>query len=261
MKLEVRDIRCGYGEKVVVDGFSSDISSGDIFCLLGPNGVGKTTLFKSILGILPVMNGSIICDGLDLHTLSIKDFAKLIAYVPQAHSPPFAYNVLDVVAMGRTAHLDVFGSPRQIDAEIAYATMGRLGIESLADRIYTELSGGEMQMVLIARALAQESEFLLMDEPTANLDFGNQARVLQTVKILAKDGLGIIMTTHDPDHVFQCNARVALMQRGQKYLYGNAEEIMQGENLSAAYNVDVAVLDVEYQTKRYRMCQPILSDL
>lgn len=259
MTIQMQDVRCGYKGTTVVDGFSATVSSGDIFCLLGPNGVGKTTLFKCILGLIPLTDGKITVDGRDTRQLSTAEYAKVIAYVPQAHTPPFSFNVFDVVAMGRTAHLGLMGRLGQRDREIAADCMERLGISHLAQRIYTELSGGERQMVLVARALAQEPAFLMMDEPTSNLDFGNQARVLENARMLAAQGLGIIMTTHQPDHVFQLEAKVALMMRDYDTLNGTATAVITEENLRRAYGIDVAVLSAPHHGEMLRLCQPVLA--
>lgn len=259
MTLRLENVRCGYGRKVVVEGFSASISSGQVFCLLGPNGIGKTTLFKTMLGVLPLMGGAITCDGRNTSELSIREYAKLIAYVPQAHTPPFDYKVFDVVAMGRTAHAGVFGRPGKNDLAVAGQMLQRLGIAELGQRVYTQLSGGERQMVLIARALAQEPAFLMMDEPTNNLDFGNQVRVLQNVNKLAREGLGIIMTTHFPDHVFQCHADVALMKRDSTYVCGACDEVLTEENLHDAYGIDVAVFSHRHHAHDLHVCQPIMT--
>ncbi|NLW78899.1 MAG: ABC transporter ATP-binding protein [Ruminococcaceae bacterium] len=261
MTLHMQNVRCGYKGEAVVNSFSATVSSGDIFCLLGPNGVGKTTLFKCILGLLPLMAGKITVDGRDTGGLSAAEYAKIIAYVPQAHTPPFSFNVFDVVAMGRTAHLGLMGRLGQRDYAVAADCMERLGISHLAGRVYTELSGGERQMVLVARALAQEPAFLMMDEPTSNLDFGNQARVLQNVRMLAAQGLGIIMTTHQPDHVFLCEASVALMMRDNATLSGAANDVITEENLRRAYGINVAVLHAPHQGADLRLCQPRLDSI
>lgn len=258
MIIDIKNVRCGYKGKAVVDGFSATISSGEILCLLGPNGVGKTTLFKCILGLLPLMGGGITVDGRDVRELRAADYAKIIGYVPQAHTPPFSFAVLDVVVMGRTTHMGVFGQPSKKDIQIAADCLERLEIGHLADRVYTEISGGERQMVLVARALAQEPAFLMMDEPTSNLDFGNQARVLKNVRLLAEQGLGIIMTTHHPDHVFQCEAGVSLIMHDGGHLSGTAEQIITEQNLRAAYGIDVAVLNARYREYDLRLCQPII---
>jgi iron complex transport system ATP-binding protein len=254
VKLEIKNVLCSYGAKKIVDGLSFDVESGDIVCLLGPNGVGKTTLFKTMLGFLKLRSGEINLDGRSLFALSQKERAIKIGYVPQSHTPPFPFSVLQVVLMGRTAHLGLYASPSKKDTEVAEMALEELGISFLRDRVYTEISGGERQMVLIARALVQEPEVLFMDEPTSNLDFGNQIRVLNQIRRLAASGLGIVMTTHFPDHAFLCSSKVVLMQRGYLYKYGTAEEIITEKNLRSAYGIDVCITD----TTAGKSCVPVL---
>lgn len=258
MILEIKNLSCGYGKKVIVNNFNAKIESGEVLCLLGPNGVGKTTLFKTILGALPAKGGDITIDGKRLRTLSKLEFAKQISYVPQAHTPPFPFKVIDVIVMGRTAHLSSFASPGKKDFALAEEALCQLGVEYLKNRIYTEISGGERQMVLIARALVQNTNFLMMDEPTSNLDFGNQVRVLETITRLAKErNLGIIMTTHYPDHAFYCDSRVALMKRGNQYQEGDARSVITAENMNEAYGIYTHILNGEYDGETIYACVPI----
>ena len=229
-----------------------------MLCLLGPNGVGKTTLFRTILGTLPAQSGTVEVGGKNLRNFSKKEFAKVISYVPQAHTPPFPFKVIDVVVMGRTAHLSVFAAPGAREKALAEEAMEQLGILHLKDRIYTEISGGERQMVLIARALVQGTSLLMMDEPTSNLDFGNQVRVLENICKLAKENdLGIIMTTHYPDHAFICEGRVALMKSGDEYMEGTSNEIITAENMRDAYGINVHILSGRYNDSTVRSCVPI----
>ncbi len=261
MKLEIKDVKCGFGSRVIVDKFNMTVESGDILCLLGPNGVGKSTLFRTVLGLLKPLGGEILIDGKNIHTLPRKEFAKMMAYVPQAHNPPFPFRVLDVVIMGRTAHLGTFGAPGKRDRTIALHMLERLGISFLADRIYTEISGGERQLVLIARALAQEPAFLMLDEPTSNLDFGNQVKVLQCVSGLAKEiGLGIIMTTHFPDHAFQTKGEVALMEWNNVFLSGNAEDIITAENMKDTYGIEIKVVKNTIEDLTVNSCIPVIRN-
>lgn len=260
MKLEIKSVVCGYNKTIVLRDISMSVESGEILCLLGPNGVGKTTLFKSILGFLKLKAGEILLDGKNIEKWSNKEIAKVVGYVPQAHTPPFPFSVLDVVVMGRTAHLGAFGSPSKEDIKIAEENLKKLNIIDLKEKVYTEISGGERQMVLIARALTQNPKILIMDEPTSNLDFGNQIRVLEQVNRLAKEGLGIIMTSHFPDHAFLCSSKVGLLQRENSFKVGSVEEIMTEENLKSAYGIDVKIVNIadEIGTK-IRSCIPILN--
>lgn len=261
MKLEINHLQCGYDEKIIIEDFSVSVESGEILCLLGPNGIGKTTLFKTILRFLPFKKGSILLNEKPVHNYSKKDFARLIGYVPQSHTPPFAFSVMDVVVMGRTSHLDLFASPGKKDYDFAADLLDRLGLSKLKDRNYTELSGGERQMVLIARALAQEPAFLMMDEPTSNLDFGNQVKVLENIKKLSQQGLGVIMTTHSPDHVFLCDANVALIMKNNRSLTGHSSQVLNEETLSETYGVHIAILEDHYRDQKFRFCQPIIDTL
>lgn len=260
MKLEASSLACGYGARRIVDGISFTVSSGEVLCILGPNGVGKTTLFKSILGLQPLMGGRVAVDGEDIAPWSPKRFAQVFGYVPQSHTPPFPYTVLDVVLMGRTAHLGPFTSPSPDDRAAALATMRQLHIEHLARRTYTEISGGERQMVLIARALVQEPRFLVMDEPTASLDFGNQARVLARIRDLARAGLGIVLTSHSPDQAFLCATTVALLGP-DGFLIGRPDEIVTAENLERVYRTRVRIVsERDERGAVVKSCIPVLDD-
>ena len=189
-----------HGVKEVLRDLSFDWDKGDLLCILGANGAGKTTLYRTMLGLLPVLKGKIMIDGQELHAYGAPVLAKKIAYVPQYHNPPFPYRVFDVVLMGRGAHISNIGTPSEEDCRIAQQMLERMGISGLRDEIYTQISGGERQLVLIARALTQQTDYLLMDEPTSNLDFGNQIRVLKEIRKLADEGMGICLTSHYPEH-------------------------------------------------------------
>jgi iron complex transport system ATP-binding protein len=261
MKLQVNDAVCGYAGKKIISGISFSVSSGEILCLLGPNGVGKTTLFKSILGFLPLQGGSITADEESIGGWSRKKLAACIGYVPQSHVPPFPFTVLDVVLMGRTAHLGPFATPSKHDEKTADEALEMLDISFLRDCIYTEISGGERQMVLIARAIAQEPEILIMDEPTSNLDFGNQMRVLSRIKKLAESGLGILMTSHFPNHAFLCSSQVVLLGRNT-FSAGKADDVVTEERLKEIYQIDVRIVETRLENNIcIKSCVPLLSDL
>jgi iron complex transport system ATP-binding protein len=257
--LSVRDLRCGYGGRVVLDRVSLDLGAGEVLAILGPNGIGKTTLFKALLHLHPALSGSIKVDGEEIGDMSSRRRARILAYVPQAHAPPFPFAAIDVVTMGRTARLGTFSSPSAGDIGIAEGALDALGIAALRDRIYTELSGGERQLVLIARALAQQPRILVLDEPTSNLDFGNQVRVLSQVRRLAAQGLGVIMTTHFPDHVYLCSSSVALLGRDGIIHAGPVDEVMTEKRLEAAYAVPVRLATLSLgEGQAYRTCVPLM---
>ncbi|TGE38620.1 ABC transporter ATP-binding protein [Desulfosporosinus fructosivorans] len=240
MILEIKDASFGYGKKTVLRNISFQVGFGEFLCLLGPNGVGKTTLFKSILGFLAVKSGEIMLNGQGINQWSKPRLAKVVGYVPQAHTPPFPYTVLDVVLMGRIAHLGSFSSPSREDVKIAEESLDKLGAYFLKDMTYTEISGGERQMVLIARALTQRPQILILDEPTSNLDYGNQVRVLLQIKKLSDEGMTVVMTSHYPDHAFLCTSKVALLNK-KGFEIGTADEIITEKNMKDTYGINVRI--------------------
>ena len=244
MKLAAKNLGFGYGDRRVGSGVTLELNAGEILCLLGSNGSGKTTLFKTLLGLLPPQEGSVLIDGRDARTLARDAIARQISYVPQAHSAFFPYTVREVVLMGRTAHLGLFSAPSARDHAAALDAIRRMGIMHLADAVYTQISGGERQLTLIARALAQDARMVIMDEPTANLDFGNQVRVLEHIRALAGEGIGVLLSTHDPDHAFLCADRVAMLHQGRLMACGAAAEVMTAEKLQQLYGVAVTVTAV-----------------
>jgi len=256
MKLEIAHARCGYPGHPVVTDISFSVASGEAVYLLGPNGSGKTTLFKTVLGLLPRQGGSVLIDGKDTASWPRQRVARKLAYVPQAHTPPFPFTVRDVVLMARTAHLGMFGMPSRRDAAIAEEAIDALGLSALAGARYTEISGGERQLVLIARAVAQETEFLVLDEPTSNLDFGNQVKLLRIIRALVQRGFGLLVTTHLPDHAFLCASRVALLHRGTLMAQGKPEEVLSEARLQETYGIQLKIAEVE---PGLRVCVPVLN--
>ena len=242
--LDVRGLACGYDGAPVVEGLSFSIAAGEVCALLGPNGVGKTTVFKAVLGHLPVLAGAVSVDGQDAAALSRIQLARLVGYVPQAHTPPFPYTVAEVVEMGRTAHLALAASPGAKDRRLALEALNSLGIAHLHDKPYTQVSGGERQLALIARALCQQARLLIMDEPCANLDFGNRARVLRQVRGLADRGMAVLMTTHDPDHALAvADSVVALVDRTH-FAVGKPSEVIDADLLYDLYGVASQIAEV-----------------
>ncbi len=245
--LEIEKAVCGYrrGRRVkkVIEGISMTVEPGEVMCVLGSNGIGKTTLFRSVLGGIPLLGGTVKINGADLSELSIRERARKIGYVPQSHTPPFPFTAAQVAVMGRTSHMQTFASASKEDYEIAEEALELMGVGYLKDEAYTEISGGERQLVLIARAIAQESDYLIMDEPTSNLDFGNRVRVLRRVRQLAEAGKGIIMTTHDPDHAFAVSSKVTVIKKGGEYLTGDTDEILTCALMDEIYGIRTGVAD------------------
>ncbi|MFH0921196.1 MAG: ABC transporter ATP-binding protein [Fibrobacterota bacterium] len=254
MNLSTRNLSAGYGNKTVVSGINIKISAGEVVCLLGANGSGKTTLFKALLGLIP-MRGELLLNGKPHHEHTRKELACLMAYVPQTHIPSFPYTVLDMVIMGRTPYIDAYSVPSRKDGEESLRILGNLGIRHLQNRPYDELSGGERQLVLIARALAQAPRFLLMDEPTSHLDFGNQIRTLQLISRLAASGIGVIMTTHLPDHAFICATRVLALHQGKIVSEGAPREVIDSSLMKKMYDFDI---DVIPRPSGRCLCAPVL---
>jgi iron complex transport system ATP-binding protein len=241
MKLDARDLAFGYSGHPVGRDVSLTVEPGEVLCLLGPNGCGKTTLFKTLLGLLPAQGGTVEIDGMELAGMKRADVARRVAYVPQAGAGMFPYSALDLVLMGRTAHRGLFAGPTSEDRGIALGALDELGIADLAPRDVTRLSGGQRQLVLVARAIAQATPLIVMDEPTASLDFGNQVVVLSQVRRLARRGAGIVLSTHDPDHAFAVGNRVALMKDGAILAVGSPAEVMTPARLRTVYGVDVTI--------------------
>jgi iron complex transport system ATP-binding protein len=235
------DLGIGYGDTVIGRRLNMAVSPGEVFCLLGPNGSGKTTLFKTLLGLIPAQSGTVHVSGSNIQTLKRDEFARRVAYVPQAHAAHFPFIVRDMVVMGRTAHQGMFAQPSASDCRMADDALARLGIAALADRDYTRLSGGQRQLVLIARALAQSAPVIVMDEPTASLDFGNQVLVLREVARLAASGLAVVLSTHDPDHAFAVAHQVALLHEGALIASGPPTAVLTPQRLAQVYGITVTV--------------------
>lgn len=237
--LEARDLAVGHGRRRVLGGLNLALRPGEVLCLLGPNGGGKTTLLRTLLGLIPPLSGAVTLDGRPLAQLSRREVAQRIAYVPQAAQGGFAYPARAVVAMGRAARLGLFAAPGAADHAAAEAALARLSIAHLADRPVTELSGGERQLVLVARALAQGGGAIILDEPTASLDFGNQGRVMRQIRVLADQGLAVLFTTHDPNQAHRCADRVALLGEGRLLATGSPREVLTPQALEGLYGAPV----------------------
>lgn len=261
MILELNDLCCGYNEKPVIKDIRLTVESGDVFCILGENGVGKSTLFKTILKLIPPISGRINIDGNDISRWNSKKLASYCAYVAQSHTPPFPYTVREVVMTGRMGKINAFGRPGKKDEAIVDGLIDEMDLKEYENKPYTELSGGERQLVMIARALAQEPQCLVLDEPTANLDYGNKVLVLNTLQRLADRGMTVIFTTHDPEQALLLNAKTLILFRGRPPLFGEANEIITEKNLKRAYNARIRVVEIldEETFQQVRVCIPMLG--
>lgn len=240
--LEVNRASGGYSKSTVIRDIDLCLSAGEILCLLGPNGCGKTTLFRVLTQALPCLGGNVLLCGRPLGRLSLREVARHIGYVPQSHTPRFPYPLRTLVAMGRTAHLGPVASPSPADYDLAQSLLDYLDIGHLAEQPAQSVSGGELQLALVARALAQEPRILLMDEPTSALDYGNQVRVLDCLSELARAGMAIVMTTHAPDQALRISHRAALMRAGRIVACGPTAEVVSGPAMSALYGIPLQVV-------------------
>jgi iron complex transport system ATP-binding protein len=250
------------GDRDVLRSIDLDVFRGEVLCILGPNGCGKTTLLRCLGGALTLDAGVIRLEEADIGRLTAADRARRVGFLFQEHTPSFPFTILDLVTMGRAPYLSLFESPHADDVRLAERALERVGVLHLRHRPYTQVSGGERQLVLLARTLAQNPDVILLDEPTSHLDFRNQVLTLKIIRSLAADGMTMVMTTHDPNHGFLFDGRVALMKEGQFVAVGPASEILTGSRLTSTYGVDVAVLSVRASAAAppLTVCTPWVGD-
>ena len=254
MSLEVKNLSFSYGERQVLRNISFSAEYGEILSVLGPNGVGKSTLFRCMLGLIKPQEGDSLIDGASVQGMTARALSQKIAYIPQSHNPVFNYSVLDMVLMGTTAQMGGFSSPGRAQVKQARETLERLGIGDLAGRGYGNLSGGERQLVLIARAMVQNARILIMDEPSSSLDYGNRHRVMETVRELGRDGYAVIQSTHDPDQAYLYSDKILALYGGQVLAFGTPEETVRADVISGLYGVDVEVCSL--REDNIRVCIP-----
>lgn len=232
-------------DRLILDKASLELRKGEILCVLGPNGAGKTTLLNCMAGLLNWQGGSIELCGQNLKKMSDKERAKHVGYVPQLHVPAFDYRVIDFVLMGRASRTGTLGRPKEEDEKMCMEVLESMNIAHLAQQSYMKISGGERQQLLIARAIVQQPEVVLFDEPTAHLDFGNQHRVLKRVKQMADEGYSVIITTHNPDHALMLGDKAAIVSRDGIITQGNCEDVVTEETLRQVYDIDLKLQWVE----------------
>lgn len=254
MSIDVQGLSFSYGSREILRDLSFSIPDGCLVNVLGPNGVGKSTLFRCILGLNASYTGSICVNGKELRELSVRERAREISYIPQSHAPVYDYEVVDVVLMATGSDLKMLSSPGPSQLQRAHDALERIGIGHLAHRTYTQISGGEQQLVLIARAIAQNAQTIIMDEPTSALDYGNTVRVLSCVRQLAREGLSIVQSTHNPDHAFLYSDRTMVLSNGQLAAFGSPHEVITSSMISDLYGIEVEVNSL-YGDK-VRVCVP-----
>lgn len=237
---QAKDICFSYdGSKNVLDAFSIELQKGSLTALLGQNGCGKSTFLDTVIGYHHPQTGSIEVDGQSLSDLSVREIARLISYVPQSVLLNIDYSVFDFVLFGRSPYIDPWKKPSKNDYDIALFNAERVGIAPLLEKSITKISGGEKQLACIARSLAQESPVILLDEPTASLDFGNQARLFRILKDLSNEGKTVLFTTHNPNHIVSLGCNVAVMKAGRIVSCGSFEEVLSDSVLSDLYEEEI----------------------
>ena len=240
--LSVQSLKGGYGSKTVFDDVSFGATEGDMIYVLGANGCGKTTLLNMIIGYKKAQSGCIKFDGIDINELSKKQIAHFVSYIPQQHVPAYNYTVRDVVVMGRANSLPIYAAPKEKDFALVEDALGLIGISHFIETEYNELSGGERQLVLIARALCQQSKMIVMDEPLQSLDFVNQAMVLRALKLLLGQGCSVMMSTHTAISNYADTDKVLLMSRNGSSIFGNIEDVLTQERIEAAYGIPLQTI-------------------
>ncbi|MBR3880041.1 MAG: ABC transporter ATP-binding protein [Mailhella sp.] len=233
--LEIRDLHFSYGSRKILDAFSLRIRQGEVCGLLGPNGCGKSTLFRCCMGLLHPREGQIFASGKNIAHISPSELARHIAYVPQEHHQPFPFTVREMVLMGRTPRMAGWFRLNRQDRSIAQEAMERIGIADLSDQPCNQLSGGQRQLVLIARALAQQTPVMLLDEPTSSLDFSNQLAVWRILRDIAKQGVSVLVCCHDPNHLLWFCDNASIMAGGKIFAEGPPRDVITPQTLQHIY--------------------------
>lgn len=253
--LSIKDLAFSYKDNEVLKDISFELDKGETIALLGRNGSGKTTLLKLILGFLTPKSGNILFDDKDLNEVSLSERAKRIAYIPQAPEFVYPFTVLECTVMGRAPALSPFSRPNSRDYEIAKANLKALGLEKLEHKSINKLSGGERQLVLIARALSQDAAVLILDEPTSALDYSNQLLVLEKIEELKKSGYSILFSTHNPEQALMISSSILAIKDGVSYQY-RRDELLDGKILSELYSRELCITEIDTGLNRRLSCLP-----
>ena len=255
--IRIEDLSFSYGNTRILKDINLEAEAGKLVALIGPNGAGKSTLFKCIMKFLRNYEGRVLLDGQDMREMSRAEIAGKIAYIPQTTIPVFNYDVIDIVLMGMTGGLRLLETPKRKHVEKAEAVLEELGIAHLRNRGFGRISGGERQLVMLARAIVQDAGILIMDEPTANLDYGNQLRVMERIHDLAGDGYTVILSTHNPDHALLFADLSFVLQDGRVRAAGPSAQVLSEELMHELYKVDVKLMDYETDGSSSRVCVPV----
>ncbi len=249
--IRVEGVGFSYGQKPILKDIGFRVEKAEVLCLLGPNGCGKTTLLDCILGLHPLQSGRITLNGVSTAGIRPATLAKSVSYVPQGHERTFPYRVMEIVMMGRAAYTGLFSGPKLADEKIAEESLALVGIGHLRDRPYTRLSGGEGQLVLIARALAQRTPVVVMDEPTAHLDFKNELLVLETIGRLVRErNIAVVMATHFPNHAFffensGVRTRVAMLKEARILEIGEPGRVLREDLIETLYGIEASIVSLD----------------
>ena len=254
MRMKVENLHFSYGSHEVLKGVSFGVEGSGLVSVLGPNGAGKSTLFRCMLGLLEPSEGSVHICGRDIRQMPPAELSHRVAYIPQSHSPVFNFSVFDMVLMGTTAQLSRFSAPGRKEAQLAEEAMERIGISHLRSRGCCNISGGERQLALIARALAQQAKILVMDEPSASLDYGNKLRLMEAVKGLTRQGYTVIQSTHDPDQAYLYSDQILALYDGTLLARGTPRETISSSLISTLYGAEVEVCSMHRDD--VRVCIP-----
>jgi len=257
--METKDLCFSYGETQILRHVDFKAYEGQLVALIGPNGAGKSTFFKCILKFLKDYDGQILLEGEDMKHMSRQQIAKKIAYIPQTTVPVFNYTVLDIVLMGLTGELRLLETPKEKHIAKAEKVLKDLGISHLRDRGFGRISGGERQLVLLARAIIQDAKLLIMDEPTANLDYGNQFRVMERIRGLVEEGYTVIISTHNPEHALLFAEKAFVLQDGEVRAAGPSKQVLTEELMQQIYDLEVRLIDTDFRGDAAKVCLPVKS--
>lgn len=254
MTIEVQNLSCFYGQRQVLEEISFTVQEGELVSIMGANGVGKSTLFRCMLGLCRSYQGKILWSGSEVGEYSPQAMAKLVAYIPQTHYPSFNYSVFDMVLMGTSRQVSLLSTPKKEHIQRAERAIETIGISHLIDRSFFQISGGERQLTLMARALAQDAKAIILDEPTANLDYGNQIRVLDCMRRLTTEGYIVIQATHHPEQAYLFSQRILALKEGRLVANGSPQQVLTTSLMTSLYGIPLEVESLHHD--RVRVCVP-----
>lgn len=257
MMIKIQDLTFAYEKEKVLNHINFEAQEGQLVAVLGKNGAGKSTLFKCILGFLRKYSGTVMLNDRNVLEMTRKEIAKAAAYIPQSETPVYNYTVFDTVLMGTAGSLSPLAVPGEEQIRDTEEAIRSMGIETLSDRGINDLSGGERQLALLARAIAQKARLLIMDEPTANLDYGNQHLVMRRIREMVQNGYTVLLSTHNPEHALQYATHVLAIKDRKVEAYGNADRVITEKLIEDLYGMKVKIAEINIDGKNIRSCIPI----